>query len=117
MTPPRYDLEQRTFAFAQRVRQFLKQVPKHPANAIDGGQLVRASGSVGANYLEANDALGKKDFLMRIRISRKEAKESCYFLGLLDLEPKEELESERAFLIDEGQQLVRIFSSILSKAA
>lgn len=115
MNAPRYDLEQRTFAFAQRVRRFLKQVPKSPANAVDSRQLVRESGSVGANYLEANDALGKKDFLMRIRISRKEAKETCYWLGLLALEPRIELETERSHLIDEGQQLVRIFSAILSK--
>lgn len=116
MTQPRYDLEQRTFVFAQRIRRFVKQVPRGIANAVDSRQLVRASGSVGANYLEANDALGKKDFAMRIRISRKEAKESCYWLGLLDLEARVQLEPERALLLDEGQQLVRILSAILAKA-
>jgi len=116
MSQPRYDLEQRNFIFAQRIRQFLKQVPKCPANAVDGRQLVRSSGSVGANYLEANDALGKRDFAMRIRISRKEAKESCYWLGLLDLSPRVELEPMRKSLVDEGNQLVRIFSAILQKA-
>ncbi len=113
---PRYDLEQRTFAFAQSVRHFLKRIPKNASNTVDARQLIRSSGSVGANYLEANDALGKKDFLIRIRISRKEAKEACYWLGLLDLEPRVELETERDCLVDEGQQLVRILSAILSKA-
>jgi four helix bundle protein len=110
-----YDLEERTFAFAHRVRLFLKQLPRTSANSEDRQQLIRASGSVGANYLEANDALGKKDFLMRIRISRKEAKESCYWPRLLDLDVHAELEPERIALLDEARQLVRIFSSIARK--
>jgi four helix bundle protein len=71
-----YDLEERTFKFAQRVRAFVKKLDKTIANIEDGKQLVRASGSVGANYIEANEALSKKDFVMRIKICRKEAKES-----------------------------------------
>ena len=115
MAPPEYNLEQRTFAFAHRVRLFLKQLPRTSANSEDSQQLIRASGSVGANYLEANDALGKKDFLMRIRISRKEAKESGYWLRLLELDGNPELGAERTVLVDEAQQLVRIFSSIVAK--
>ena len=71
-----YDLEERTFDFAAKVRLFIKRLPRTLANLEDSKQLVRASGSVGANYIEANEALGKKDFLMRVRICRKEAKES-----------------------------------------
>ena len=115
MIAPRYDLEERTFAFAKNIRRFLKQVPESVANSVDSRQLARSSGSVGANYLEANDALGKKDFAMRIKISRKEAKESCYWLGLLDLDSRVELEPERKVLVEEGYQLVRIFSAILQK--
>ncbi len=70
-----YDLEDRTFIFAQNVRVFGKQLPKTLANIEDTKQVVRASGSVGANYIEANESLSKKDFLMRIKICRKEAKE------------------------------------------
>jgi four helix bundle protein len=69
-----YDLEDRTFAFAKRVRAFVKRLPKTLANIEDERQLINASGSVGANYIEANEALSKKDFLMRIKICRKEAK-------------------------------------------
>jgi four helix bundle protein len=69
-----YDLEDRTLVFAKKVREFVKKLPKTIANIEDVRQLVRASGSVGSNYIEANESLGKKDFVMRIRISRKEPK-------------------------------------------
>ncbi len=79
---PIYDLEERTYQFAKAVRIFVKTLPKTIANIEDGKQLIKASGSVGANYIEANEALSKKDFKMRIKICRKEAKESAYFLRL-----------------------------------
>jgi four helix bundle protein len=78
-----YDLEDRTLAYAKRVRAFVKKLPKTIANIEDIKQLVRASGSVGANYIEANESLSKKDFIMRIKICRKEAKESRYWLKLM----------------------------------
>ena len=81
---PVYDLEERTFQFAKAVRVFVKTLPKTIANIEDGKQLIKSSGSVGANYIEANESLGKKDFLMRIKISRKEAKESAYWLKLVN---------------------------------
>jgi four helix bundle protein len=71
-----YDLEDRTFIFAKDVRAFVKKIPKTVANIEDTKQVVRASGSVGANYIEANESLSKKDFVVRIKICRKEAKES-----------------------------------------
>lgn len=80
---PVYDLEERTFQYTKNVRIFAKKLPKTLSTIEDGKQLLRASGSVGANYLEANQALSKKDFLMRIKISRKEAKESAYWLRLI----------------------------------
>ena len=81
---PVYDLEERTFQFAKDVRIFVKTLPKTIANMEDGKQLVKASGSVGANYIEANEALSKKDLKVRIKISRKEAKESAYWLRLIN---------------------------------
>ena len=63
-----YDLEDRTFAFAKSVRAFVKESKKSLSNIEDGKQLVRASGSVGANYIEANEALSKKDVILRIKI-------------------------------------------------
>jgi four helix bundle protein len=82
--PKPRDLQERTFAFAESVRAFVKQLPKTISNTEDVRQLVRASGSVAANWIEADEALSKKDFLMRVKICRKEAKESRLFLRLVD---------------------------------
>lgn len=114
--PKQYDLEERTFRFAQRVREFVKKLPKTLANIEDSRQLVNASGSVGANYIEANEALSKKDFVMRIKICRKEAKESRYWLRLVDTGNTKALEKEQADLIQEATELMNIFGSILRKS-
>ena len=112
----KYDLEERTYNFAKAVRDFVKKLPRTICNQEDVKQLVRASGSVGANYIEANEALGKKDFRMHIKISRKESKESRYWLRLLDTGQNKSLDTERAQLIQESTELVKIFSSILGKS-
>ncbi len=78
--PKKYDLEDRTFNFAKSVRALVKKLTKTIGNIEDGKQVIRSSGSVGANYIEANESLSKKDFVMRIKICRKEAKESRYWL-------------------------------------
>jgi len=93
--PKQYDLEDRTSAFAKRVRAFVKKLTKTIANIEDGKQLVKASGSVGANYIEANESLSKKDFIMRIKICRKEAKESRYWLRLIDTQDEQHLKNEQ----------------------
>ena len=64
--PKRYDLEDRTLAFAHTVRAFIKTLPRTLSNLEDLRQLTRASGSVGANYIEANESLSRRDFVMRI---------------------------------------------------
>ena len=110
-----YDLEDRTLEFARRVRKFVKQLRKTIANIEDGKQLIKASGSVGANYIEANESLSKKDFRMRIKISRKEVKESRYWLRLVDIIEDKELEEERNNLIKESTELMNIFGAILQK--
>ena len=111
----RYDLEDRTFVFAKRVRAFVKKLPKTLANIEDGRQLIKASGSVGANYIEANESLSKKDFRMRIKICRKEAKESRYWLMLVETNGKKEQEDEREALTIEATELMKIFGAILQK--
>ena len=110
-----YDLEDRTFEFARKVRSFVKKLPKSLANLEDIRQLVKASGSVGANYIEANDSLSKKDFSLRIKICRKEAKESRFWLRLVEAGGNAELEGEREELINESQELMNIFGAILQK--
>ena len=113
--PKQYDLEDRTLAFAKRVRAFVKRIPRTIANIEDGKQLIKASGSVGANYLEANEALSKKDFVMRIKICRKEAKESQYWLKLIETLEEMEQENERNVLLQEATELMKIFGGILQK--
>lgn len=110
----RYDLEERTYAFAWRVVRFVRRLPKDVASAELAKQLVRAAGSVGANYIEANEALSRKDFTYRIKICRKEAKESRYWLRLLE-SPGRASEAERQALAQEAAELTRIFGAILKK--
>ena len=114
--PKQYDLEDRKLTFARKVRVFVKKLRKTIANIEDGKQLIKASGSVGANYIEANESLSKKDFIMRIKICRKEAKESRYWLRLIDTEEDLELEKERKGLEREATELTSIFGSILQNS-
>src|SRR4051812_6008930 len=109
-----YDLEERTFEFARRCRSFIREAPRTVTTTDDARQLVRASGSVAANYIEANESLSKKDFRMRIKISRKEAKESALWLRLLGTAPGVNLAAQ-ALLWQEPRELTRIFSAILVK--
>ena len=111
-----YDLEERTFEFAKRVRNFIKKLAKTISNIEDAKQLARASGSIGANYIEANEALSKKDFVMRIKISRKESKESRMWLGLCDVGESQETKKQQADLIKESTELMNIFGSIIRKS-
>src|SRR3989338_10178495 len=107
------DLEERTRLFAMNVRRFVRKLPKDIANNEDAKQVVRSSGSVGANYIEANESLSKKDFGMRIKICRKEAKESLYWLRLS--EPEGSMDPHRNALIQEATELTKIFGSIVEK--
>ncbi|MBD3224209.1 MAG: four helix bundle protein [Caldithrix sp.] len=113
---PVYGLEERTFLFAKNVRIFVKTLANTLANIDDGKQVIRSSGSIGANYREANEALSKKDFVLRIKISHKEVKESEYWLRLIaeTNELKNSQEAQR--LIGETIELKKIFSSILEKS-
>ena len=108
-----YDLEERTFQFARMSRAFIKELPRTISNIEDVKQLVRASGSVGANYIEANEAIGKRDFVMKVKTCRREAKESSYWLRLLEVGGNQE--NERRKLISEAVELMKIFGAIVRK--
>lgn len=109
------ELEDRILKFAIDVRRFIKRLLKDVGNIEDSKQLVRSSGSVGANYIEANESLGDKDKLMRLRISRKECKEARYWLncikGANDFSDSHEIN----ILIIESNELLKILSSIIDK--
>jgi len=98
-----YDLEERTCLFARDCRKMIKSLKSTLSNIEDGKQLIRSSGSVGANYIEANEKLGDKDFLFRFKIARKEAKESKFWLRLLKAANIENLEIDR--LVIEAEEL------------
>jgi four helix bundle protein len=115
MDDKRYDLEDRTHLFAKRVRAWVKRLPRLVWTIDDIRQVVRSSGSVAANYIEANESLGDKDFLLRIRIARKESKETRLWLNLIDKTEAPDLEAERADLIQEATELMNIFGAIIRK--
>ena len=108
-----YDLEVRTYEFTKEVIKFVRNIHRNIPNIEIIKQLIRSSGSVGANYIEANESLSKKDFTMRIKICRKEVKESRYWLKLLEIEKVKEI--ERLILIKESTELLKIFSKIIEK--
>lgn len=110
-----YDLEERTYQFARRCRDFVKNLPRTIANIEDGKQLVRSSGSVAANYIEANESISKKDFSHRIKIARKEVKESSLWLRLHEIGDNKILTIKQNGLMAEAGELGKIFGAILEK--
>lgn len=110
-----HPLEERCHQFGKNVRGFCRKLKMDLINFEDVKQLVRASGPVGANYIEANENVGKGDLKYRLKVCRKESKESIHFLGLIELFGNDILEKQRAELIDEATQLRKIFSSMIKK--
>jgi four helix bundle protein len=109
------ELENRFLNFAICVRNFCTKLKQDVINREYIKQLIRASASVGANYIEASDDLGKADEKMKIKISRREAKESIYWLKLILTDNVPDLEIEKQLMIDEGNQIRKILSAILIK--
>lgn len=117
MTSKTYDLEERAFQFAKNVRNLVKILPHTSNNLEDSKQIIRSSGSIGANYIEANEALGKRDFLMRLRISRKEAKECAHFLRLIKESNDQQIKIEADKLWNEAIEIKKILSAIILNSA
>jgi four helix bundle protein len=111
-----YPLDERTFLFAKQVGILCKELPRDFVTIEYTRQLIRSSASVGANYIEANESLGKKDFAMRIKICRKEAKESEYWMRLILESTCMNYHEQLTLLMNEANELKKIFSAILSKA-
>lgn len=109
------DLELRTQKFSLDVRDFCLRCKKDVINIEYIKQLIRSAGSIGANYIEANDSLGNRDKKMKIRISKKEAKESLYWLKHVLIHNDDSLHEVRNNLISEANQLRLIFAAVLRK--
>ena len=109
-----YDLEDRTLEYGKRIIRMSKELPKNTINFKLIDQIVRSGTSMGANYREANETETKKDFCYRIRICRKEGKETIYWLNLI-IEANPEFENRIKSLLQEAMELVKIFAAILEK--
>jgi four helix bundle protein len=109
------ELEDRFQNYAKAVRDFCTRVKWDIINREYIGQVIRASGSASANYTEASDDLGKADEKMKIKIARREAKESIKWLDLILTYGDEELHKEKLALLDEGEQIRKILSAIINK--
>lgn len=116
ITKMRYDLEERTYVFAKEVHIFCKGLTASTATAEYVQQVIRSSSSVGANYIEANESLGKKDFIMRARICLKESKETGYWLRLLVSTNDIPNKGEGLRLLQESIELKKIFAAIIVKS-
>lgn len=110
-----FDLEERTTEFGKRIIRACRNLSRDPINDVLINQIIRSAGSVGANYREANDALGKKDFIHRLKISRKEAKETLHWLELIR-EANPHLEIGFIDLFQEATELKNILSAIIQKS-
>jgi four helix bundle protein len=106
-----YDLEERTAPFGEAVIDFAKTIPQNPVTNRLINQLVGAGTSVGANYVEADDSVSKKDFLKSIGTCRKEARETKHFLRMI-ARAVPELKLQARELWMEAKELHLIFSRI-----
>jgi|SRR3989338_163098 len=111
----KYDLEDRTLEFGKRIIRLVKALPKNSINLNLIDQVIRSGTSMGANYREANETETKKDFLFRIRICRKEGKETIYWLNLI-IETNPEFSDRIKPLLQETIELVKIFATIAEKS-
>jgi len=108
----KYDLEDRTTKFAKEIINFSVKIPKNPITNPLISQLIRSGTSIGANYCEADEASSKKDFANKISISKKETKETRYWLKIIS-HTVPELNSESDRLWREAQELNLIFAAII----
>lgn len=109
-----FDLEERTTEFAISIMKLCKLLPLKPYNIKPIEQVAGSAGSIGANYREANDALGKKDFIFRLKIARKEAKETIHWLRILQIA---NVENDFSQYIQEATELRNILSTIINNTS
>ena len=110
----RYDLPERTFQFALAVRTCISGAKWTREQWTDIDQILRSSGSIAANYTEANNAVSKPDFLLRLRIAKKEASETMLWLRLLEAtSTHNSIKTTLHALLQEADELTRILATIL----
>ncbi len=110
-----YDLEERTAKFGENVIYFVSSLAKNDINRILVNQIVRSATSVGANYMEANQASSKKDFRNKISICRKESNETKYWVRMIATANKDKADECKKYW-KESHELMLIFSKIFSSS-
>lgn len=105
---------ERTLKFSENLIFLINKLPKTSANLVIFHQIIRSGTSIGANYHEACEAESAKDFIHKLRISKKEAKETYYWLELLT-RTNQKFQKELKLLLSEVSEFVKIFSKISSK--
>ena len=110
----KYDLEEGTSVFAEKVIDLCKKVPQNAITNPLINQLVKSGTSIGANYAEANGASSKRDFNNKVCICKKEGRETKYWLRIL-AKTEANLAEECLLLWKEAQELTLIFSKIVLK--
>jgi four helix bundle protein len=113
--PLSFDLEERTARFGETILRFAKRIPQGPVNNRLIDQLVGAGTGIGANYCEADDAVSKREFLVKINTCRKEARETKFFLRMVAVS-EEALKPQARTLWQEAKELHLIFCAILRNA-
>ena len=109
-----YDLEERTAKFGENIIDFAKSLSENTINKPLISQIIRSATSIGANYMEANQASSKKDFKNKIHICRKESNETKHWLGMISRANSDKNEECRK-LWKEAHELTLIFSKISIK--
>lgn len=110
-----YALEERTLQFASNVRAFAKRLPRIVGSGEDVQQLLRSAAAIGASYIEANEAPNKTEFVSHIRECLRNAKESRFWLRLIDTGASDSLKEFKDTLATESRELMRIYFAILRK--
>jgi four helix bundle protein len=111
---PPFDIKERTFLFGVRIVRLVGRLPKTVAGIEIGRQIIRSGTSVGANVEEADAAESRRDFIHKMSIARKEARETRFWLRVILA--AELLVDEVRSLEQESDELVRILSAIIISA-
>lgn len=115
MLNKKHEIHDRIYKFVLRVLASVRVLPRTPENSILIKQIVRSSGSIGANAAEADGAESKKEFIQQFTIAKKEAKETHYWLSLI-ADHNSSIKSRFKLLLDENQQIILIISKIILNA-
>lgn len=111
------DLKQRILRFVLKVIQLIKRLPDNKINRIFIDQIVRSASSIGSNYEEADGTPTKRDFIYKMGVVKKEAKETKYWLKLIRLTNDQKYYQEIDEIGLESEELIRIFAKIIIKSS